>query len=79
MGLKLRDKVAIVGGAGQGIGFAIASALAADGPKVSKPQYRLRAGDIRVSYDVAEQTVEVLAIVSKDEASSWLAKFGTPE
>jgi|SRR5579862_1328808 len=46
---------------------------------LSRPQYRLRVGDIRVFYDVAEQTVEVLAIVQKSEATSWLAKFGSPE
>ncbi len=46
---------------------------------VSRPQYRLRVEQIRVFYDVAAQTVQVLAIVAKSEASSWLAKFGTPE
>lgn len=44
-----------------------------------RPQYRLRVGDIRVSYDVSSTTVEVLAIVSKSEAESWLAQFGNPE
>lgn len=46
---------------------------------LSRPQYRLRVGDIRIFYDVAEQTVEVLAIMRKSEAASWLAKFGNPE
>jgi mRNA-degrading endonuclease RelE of RelBE toxin-antitoxin system len=46
---------------------------------LSRPQYRLRVGDIRVFYDVAEQTVEVLAIIRKSEAALWLAKFGSPE
>lgn len=46
---------------------------------VSRPQYRLRANEIRVFYDVVDETVEVLAIVEKPEASSWLAKFGSPE
>jgi mRNA-degrading endonuclease RelE of RelBE toxin-antitoxin system len=46
---------------------------------LSKPQYRLRVDDIRVFYDVIEGTVEILAIVRKSEASSWLAKFGNPE
>ena len=46
---------------------------------LSRPQYRLRVGDIRVFYDVAEQTVQVLAIIRKSEASSWLAKSGSPE
>jgi mRNA-degrading endonuclease RelE of RelBE toxin-antitoxin system len=46
---------------------------------LSKPQYRLRVGEIRVFYDVAGDTVEVLAIVAKSEAESWLAQFGNPE
>ena len=44
-----------------------------------RPQYRLRVGDIRVFYDVSGTTVEVLAIVAKSEAESWLAQFGDPE
>ncbi len=44
---------------------------------LSRPQYRLRVGaDIRVFYDVSEETVEILAIVAKSEADSWLAKHG---
>jgi mRNA-degrading endonuclease RelE of RelBE toxin-antitoxin system len=39
-----------------------------------QPQYRLRVGDIRVFYDVSAATVEVLAIVAKSEADSWLAQ-----
>lgn len=42
----------------------------------ARPQYRLRVGDVRVFYDVSRSTVEVLAIVSKSEALSWLAQFG---
>jgi mRNA interferase RelE/StbE len=30
-------------------------------------------------YDVTGTTVEVLAIVAKSEAESWLAQFGNPE
>jgi mRNA interferase RelE/StbE len=44
-----------------------------------RPQYRLRIDDIRVFYDVSGTTVEILAIVSKSEAESWLAQFGSPE
>ena len=40
-----------------------------------RPQYRLRVGEIRVFYDVSGATVEVLAIVAKSEAESWLAQF----
>ncbi|MEH2489549.1 type II toxin-antitoxin system RelE family toxin [Bradyrhizobium sp. AZCC 2230] len=44
-----------------------------------RPQYRLRVDDVRVFYDVSRTTVEVLAIVAKSEAESWLAQFGSPE
>jgi mRNA-degrading endonuclease RelE of RelBE toxin-antitoxin system len=43
---------------------------------LSRPQYRLRVGDIRVFYDVADDVVEVLTIVPKSETTSWLAQFG---
>ncbi len=46
---------------------------------LSRPQYRLRVGEVRVFYDVGDEAVEVLAIVSKSEAESWLARFGSPE
>ena len=43
---------------------------------LSKPQYRLRVEEVRVFYDVVGSTVEVLAIVPKPEAESWLKQFG---
>jgi mRNA-degrading endonuclease RelE of RelBE toxin-antitoxin system len=46
---------------------------------LSRPQYRLRVGEIRVFYDVTDTTVEILAIVPKSEAQSWLAQFANPE
>jgi mRNA interferase RelE/StbE len=45
---------------------------------LSQPQDRLRVGDIRVFYDVTESQVQVLAIVTKAEAQSWLNQEGTP-
>ena len=39
---------------------------------------RLRVGEVRVFYDVFT-TVEILAIVAKSEAESWLAQFANPE
>jgi mRNA-degrading endonuclease RelE of RelBE toxin-antitoxin system len=39
---------------------------------ISRPQYRLRIGDIRVYYDVIEQNVEILAIIPKSSAADWL-------
>jgi mRNA interferase RelE/StbE len=46
---------------------------------VRRPQYRLRVGEVRVFYDVSGSTVEILAIVTKSEADSWLAQFASPE
>jgi mRNA interferase RelE/StbE len=37
------------------------------------PQYRLRVDEVRVFYDVSGSIVEVLAVVPKSEAQSWLA------
>jgi mRNA interferase RelE/StbE len=44
-----------------------------------RPQYRLHVGEVRVFYDISGTTVEVLAIVAKSEAESWLAQFANPE
>lgn len=44
-----------------------------------QPQYRLRINEFRVFYDIVYQEVQVLAIVSKDEAQAWLHEYGTPE
>ncbi len=46
---------------------------------LARPQYRLRVGEIRVFYDVSEETVEVLAIIPKSEAATWLEQFGNLE
>lgn len=41
-----------------------------------RPQYRLRIGEVRVFYDVSGATVEILAVVAKSQAESWLAQLG---
>jgi len=46
---------------------------------LSQPQYRLRVGEVRVFYDVTPEVVQVLAIVTKAEATAWLAEHGTPD
>ena len=46
---------------------------------LSQPQYRLRIGQIRVFYDVLRAQVQVLAIVSREEATKWLAEAGKRE
>jgi mRNA interferase RelE/StbE len=43
---------------------------------ISRPQYRLRVDEVRVFYDVAGHTVEVLAIIPKSEAEAWLGRIG---
>ena len=44
---------------------------------VSRPQFRLRVGDVRVFYDVEEAEVHILAIVEKEEAEDWLREAGS--
>ncbi len=46
---------------------------------VDRPQYRLRVDDVRVFYDVSDDTVDILAILDKSEAEEWLIQFGKPE
>ena len=46
---------------------------------LARPQYRLRVDEVRIFYDIAGRTVEVLAVVAKSEAEAWLAQFGSPE
>jgi mRNA-degrading endonuclease RelE of RelBE toxin-antitoxin system len=46
---------------------------------LSRPQYRLRVDEVRVFYDISGSTVEILAIVAKSEAASWLEQFGEPQ
>jgi len=45
---------------------------------LDRPQYRLRVDEVRVFYDVAQETVQVLEIVSKAQADAWLKAQGTP-
>jgi mRNA-degrading endonuclease RelE of RelBE toxin-antitoxin system len=43
---------------------------------LSRPQFRLRVGDVRVFYDVSDEAVQVLAILAKSDAEEWLQKAG---
>ena len=45
---------------------------------LQRPRYRLRVDEVRVFYDVSDASVEILAIIPKSEAESWLAQFGNP-
>jgi mRNA interferase RelE/StbE len=44
-----------------------------------RPQFRLRVGEVRIFYDISGSTVEILAIIPKSEAQSWLAHLANPE
>ena len=46
---------------------------------LARPQFRLRVEEVRVFYDVAGSTIEILAVVAKSEANTWLAQFASPE
>ena len=41
-----------------------------------RPQYRLRIGEVRIFYDVAEGAVQVLAVIPKSQATDWLKEVG---
>ena len=43
---------------------------------LTRPQYRLRVGEVRVFYDIEEDRVEILAVIDKAEASAWLEAEG---
>jgi mRNA-degrading endonuclease RelE of RelBE toxin-antitoxin system len=43
---------------------------------LTRPQYRLRVGEVRVFYDVEEDRVEVLAIIDEAQATAWLEDEG---
>lgn len=43
-----------------------------------RPQNRLRVDNTRVFYDVIDEAVEVLAIVPKSGAATWLERYGEP-
>jgi mRNA-degrading endonuclease RelE of RelBE toxin-antitoxin system len=43
---------------------------------ITRPQYRLRVGEARIFYDVGEDSVEVLAVLVKEEVKEWLERSG---
>jgi len=43
---------------------------------LTQPEYQLRVGRVRVFYDVIEDQVQILAIVSKADAANWLIDRG---
>lgn len=43
---------------------------------LKRPQFRLRVDEIRIFYDVLEDRVEVLAVVTKPMAQDWLNQKG---
>lgn len=43
---------------------------------LNRPQYRLRIDEYRIFYDVSEDRVEILAIITKSAAAKWLEEVG---
>jgi len=43
---------------------------------LSRPQYRLRVGEVRIFYDVMDNPVEILSILTKATAGSWISEIG---
>jgi mRNA-degrading endonuclease RelE of RelBE toxin-antitoxin system len=43
---------------------------------LSRPEFRLRIGEVRVFHDVVRRRVQILAIVERSEASGWLKGIG---
>jgi mRNA interferase RelE/StbE len=43
---------------------------------IRRPEYRLRVGEMRVFYDIEGEVVEILAIVNKTQAGTWLEEQG---
>lgn len=78
MDLKLNDKIAIVGGASQGIGFGIARALAAEGVKLALSARREKLLHAACEKIRAETGAEPLAIPADcrraDDCASVVAK-----
>lgn len=48
-------------------------------PDPLQPQYQLRVDEFRVFYDIADQEVQIIAIVTKGDADRWLAEFSQTE
>jgi mRNA interferase RelE/StbE len=42
---------------------------------IDRPQYRLRMEDVRIYYDVNENVVEILTIITKKVAAAWLEGY----
>ena len=40
------------------------------------PQYRLRIDEIRLYYDIVNDSVEILAILPKSKTAAWLKEMG---
>jgi mRNA-degrading endonuclease RelE of RelBE toxin-antitoxin system len=43
---------------------------------IRRPQFCLRVDEFRIYYDISECEVEILAVVSKSEATDWLKIIG---
>jgi len=77
MDLRLRNKIAMVGGASKGLGFAVARALAAEGARVSlasRDEAAVRAAAESLRRDTGAETLGVAAdLSSADAIARWHA------
>ena len=75
MDLQLRGKVAMVGGASKGLGFAVARALAADGAQVSiasRNRHAIEAAAARIEQETGTPVLATAAdLASPDDIANW--------
>ncbi|MFH1909462.1 MAG: type II toxin-antitoxin system RelE/ParE family toxin [Chloroflexota bacterium] len=46
---------------------------------LSSPQYRLRVDEYRIYYDITGHTIEIIAVVLKEQSAIWLEREGMKE
>lgn len=77
MDLGLSRKIALVGGASRGLGYAVARALAAEGASVSmasRDEEEIRAAAGRIASDTGAEAIGVAAdLTSKKEIEEWVS------
>ena len=44
-----------------------------------RPQFRLRVDELRIFFDVADNRVDIIAVVPKSQTDAWRAEHGIPD